>query len=850
MNMNISRAASQHDEQVVRFSDQTPDWVYSVPSQPDSTFKITDTNDSTLENFFQRPVRIAQFMWAVNTSNFQYIDPWASYLHNLRVINRINNFNLLRAKLHVKIILNGNGFYSGRLLVSYVPRPTEMSGVSLPRDMFGQDAIKLSQLPHILLDPTTSQGGELILPFFHTENNLSIPADEFAQMGVLMTRDLTILQHANGGTDPVSVTVYCWAEGLELAIPTTTRNGSMVAQMGDEYGLKPVSKTANAVAHAAGALSAIPSIAPYAKATKLAAEKIGEVASIFGYSRPPTLDPPKFVLPQVVGDIANVNLPEGLSKLTLDSKQEVTVDPRVVGLDSADEMSILSLAKRESYINTMMWTVDNSVDSVLGSHTVSPMKFHKTSGLPYNTEYTLTPLAFATLPFRYWRGSLKFRFQVVASAFHKGRLRIVYDPYVLQSASVGEYNVNYSYVVDIAEEKDFTLTFGWGQPLTWRPVSNLPDTYYPYGVDGGIVPLDASVCASNGALSVIVVNELTVPNSVDAHPIYINVFVSAGDDFEVCVPNCENINELSYSAFSTGPGLLEDPPKEEFQSQAGDDSVVDTGDLANNSIPVTQEVQHVMAPILPTDHTQDVFFGDPVVSFRQCLKRYNLSRAWYFPSAANASATRFLSFRVPDVPLYRGGVDGAIDRAVHPSSGASLPFNFCKMTLLNYLLPAFAARRGGIRWKYHLTGHNPNYPGHLMVTAGNPGQGYFRLETAPVSPDNSQAHLRSASMDSLLPHTWCASHVTAPNQNPVLEFETPFYTNKRFFPTRDLNVTDSGRFSTSYHTIRVLATSLAGPPINYTYVTSYVSVGEDFNLFFFTYIPTLYSMPNPVGATI
>jgi hypothetical protein len=320
--------------------------------------------DATLEEFFSRPVRIHSFVWTPGSPMFEFIDPWSLFFHNVRVVNRINNYNLLRALLHIKVVLNGNGFYYGRAMASYLPRANSIIGSPLPRALVPQDLIQMSQLPHIYLDPTTSQGGEITLPFFHPNNALSIPENDFAQVGALTFKDLTTLAHANNGTNPVTITVFAWATDVSLSIPTSTRNGSLSPQMGDEYGLGPVSRPANTIARAAGALSKIPVIAPYAKATQMAAQAVGDVASIFGYSRPTQVTQSSTVKPEFVGVLANTNVPDNATKLTLDCKQEVTVDPRVVGLASSDEMSILSLAKRESYYGSFLWTDGNAPDSV------------------------------------------------------------------------------------------------------------------------------------------------------------------------------------------------------------------------------------------------------------------------------------------------------------------------------------------------------------------------------------------------------------------------------------------------------------------------------------------------------
>lgn len=849
MNMSISKGVGQHHEQNVHFSDQTADWSYRVPSQPDDTFKVADTTDATLEEFFSRPVRIHSFTWTPGVAAFEFIDPWSLFFHNLRVVNRINNYNLLRAKLHIKIVINGNGFYFGRMLASYLPRPTLIFGAPLPRALVPQDLIQMSQLPHVYLDPTTSQGGELELPFFHIYNALSIPENDFSQMGALTFKTLTPLAHANNGTNPVTVTVFAWATDVSLSIPTSTRNGSLAPQMGDEYGVGPVSRPANTIARAAGSLAKIPVIAPYAKATQMAAKAVGDVASIFGYSRPTQVTQSNTIKPEYVGVLANVNVPDNATKLTLDCKQEVTVDPRVVGLESADEMSILSLAKRESYYGSFLWADSDAPDAVLYSKYVTPITFD-TYGVPgaLTEEYHLTPTCFAALPFKYWRGTLRFRFQIVASAFHKGRIKIVYDPALLQSASVGEYNINYSYVADLASDRDFTLEFGWGQKNSWASVSTLQNMISPAGVAGTVLTTSPTSVGANGLFSVVVVNELTSTSDQPVN-IFVNMFISACDDFEVCVPSCSNIANLSWSpgvaSVGPSPGLVAEIPKFsrlKLEPQMGEES--DPVDTSVESAPTLTTAMDTMAPMLPVDHTLDVFFGDPVTSFRQCLKRYEFSRAW--AQAYNGGSPYLLyRYRLPDVPLYQGAVGGAIDVALGDGD-VPKAWNFVKFTLLNYLLPAYAGRRGGLRWKYHLNGVQ-NAPASLSITKGGAGEGYEMYNEAVVDNVDDQPFLRAERFNNFFPHTWCATHVTDVRNNPVIEAELPYYESRRFIDCRDTNVTSDDRFSTAYHYLHAHVKLGDGDdPL----LMSYVATAEDFNLYFFSGVPPIYTITQPYGLVL
>ena len=133
---------SQH--QNVRFSDQTPQWDYTVDSMPDSTFRIADTDDASLENFFSRPIKIQSYNWGTGTNLFETFNPWQDFFENTRVINRITNYNLLRCKLKVRIMLNGNGFHYGRAIASYIPLHN-LDEFTKDRAFFIEDVVEASQ---------------------------------------------------------------------------------------------------------------------------------------------------------------------------------------------------------------------------------------------------------------------------------------------------------------------------------------------------------------------------------------------------------------------------------------------------------------------------------------------------------------------------------------------------------------------------------------------------------------------------------------------------------------------------------------------------------------------------------
>jgi hypothetical protein len=737
------------------------------------------------------------------------------------VLNRISNYNLLRAKLHLKFVINGNGFHYGRAIASYVPLPDDDDFVTT-RSFFPQDLIAASQRPHVYLDPTLSQGGDMILPFFWQENAMNIPRAEWTTMGEVFIQTIQGLKHANGASDSVTISVFAWAEDVSLAVPTSTEPGNIIPQAQDEYGTGPISRPASVVAKAAGALRDAPVIGPYARATELAASATSAVATNFGFSRPAILDDVVPYRPTAFGNFANTNMPDSTTKLTTDTKQELTVDSRTTGLAGVDEMTVKSIAARESYLTQFPWTVANTAEDALFQIEVTPQVWDAvpTLSLP---EIHLPACAFATLPFENWRGTMRYRFQIVSSAYHKGRLKIVYDPFTFAS---NEYNTNYTYIVDIAEDKDFTIDIGWGNGHPWAQVSGpgrVGDIFKPPYEIGPDTPSSPPLKRANGMLRVYVVNELTIPNSTVNNDVAVNVFVSAVED--LCVAN-PNFRIDDYSYFNT-PSMI--APQGEDEMQATDQDTTD-----EPSKPMNQDTDHLMLARQDNATAYDhVFFGETITSFRALLKRYN--RACFTLTTLNAANTVYLVRVVRRAfPPYRGYAPGA----EHPTSQGD--YNYGNMTLLNYLTPAYVGWRGSLRYKVSLTqGATPTQNSSIIVNRLPGSQEGTSSDITVLNVGNEISSL--AVLQERLVSTASGAHATATSVNPVLEFEMPYAEAARFSPARRANVTSGhvDAFDTAFALTTISRTQNPGPAGSVIY-DYHVAAGEDFSHFFYIGPPILY----------
>jgi len=214
-------ASASTAEQITSFTEQDAGYSTELQGAYDSTMNLGYNPDSDLGNFLSRPIRQSAQKWAVGQSLFYKFNPWAAFCENAVVRDKIKNYELLRCKLHMKAVISGTQFHYGRAMVSYNPYSVG-DQVTVERNFIKTDLVGASQKPHILLNPTNNEGGELIMPFMYHKNFMEIPTADWDDMGDIYIKSFDTLKHANGGDDPVTVTIYLWATDVVLTVPTSS----------------------------------------------------------------------------------------------------------------------------------------------------------------------------------------------------------------------------------------------------------------------------------------------------------------------------------------------------------------------------------------------------------------------------------------------------------------------------------------------------------------------------------------------------------------------------------------------------------------------------------------------------
>lgn len=743
--------------------------------------------DAELGAFWARPLKIATYAWG--TALFEEeLDPWNSLFNNKRISNRLSNYNLFKGRCKIKIVINGGPFYYGRLMVSYLPfadkdlTTTKDPSVPINRTI-------MSQCPHVFIDPTVDHSVEMELPFFHISDYIRlIDADVDRQLGKLYFYQMSPLRHANtdlastGAT--ISLSVYAHFTDVELHGPTA-RNITGISEQSKrekETVSKPVSQAATAIASTAKVMSRVPIISPYATAIESAARMTATVASALGYSRPTDCVEPSRYQPRIVGNLGITNTTDSCMTMALDIKQNLTIDPRTVGLDGTDELSIAYLAQKESFITSFPWTEAGSPEDLLGSLYVTPYLNSKVG----STVYPSAMAGVAAL-FSYWTGTIKFKIQVVCSAYHRGRLAIVYDPNVPTLGQIREDNIAYTEIIDISENREFEISISNYQPYQWLR----RESGWEAALKFAPLPLLTTKSYANGVLSIYVLNELTVPNSdptVDTS-VDLLVYAYAGDDFEVANPASDmRVAEIPISEQSS----IDNP--EEIEE--------------------VQEAEH--APV-SCENSHLVYIGEKVDSLRVLLKRYNAyMRYLQMYDDQNVVNALYVSHQM--FPLRRGAGQNA------PYLGNNTVTN----TLLSYLSTAFSGWRGQVRWKIYANTTDSQLVATRVTAALSSDPFKVTSENITTGADDMRAFTDIQGVGGYDGLTFTQTTI-----NPVVELEMPFYSNYKFSAGKASSFQDSVR-SAIRQSFVVELRELATWSVVNKQISLYVAAGEDFSFLYFT----------------
>lgn len=519
--MDVSESISSSGTTTMLNNDLIVAAKFHTPADiPHSLLENAGTGyDQDIKAFLAKPVLLSSGVFsAVTVAGI--IDDWIlpNALFNKEVYRRkLQGYLGVRGKIILRIQLNATKFQQGRLILCYNPMSSAQDFARLDSPML------VTQLPHVQIDIATQTEAILEIPFVSNYTHFGLISGEGPWAHAYLYRYLPFRTGAGSTTCDYSV----WAHMEDVELVTPAANKGYIAQMaGDRLKHKPisaleskamssgpVSSALSKISMSADLLDGVPMLSSFAAPVAWASQIGARIASIFGWSKPTNelvIARRNITTNQYENNCDAIDNVYSLGLMTTNS---VSVLPGLGGTD-ADEMSMSFLNSVNFWFRTDSWLTSDAVGTQIAAIELRPASYAilGTSGL-----YNFGPLSYFATIFRYYRGSLKFRIKFAKTIFHSGRLALSYSPGYNSDGSTNPLTLDesaYTYreILDMRDACEFEFTIPYA---SMRPYLLTTQSY--------------------GRLSLIVLNPLVAPDTVDTH-VDIAWEVSADKDFEFFDP--------------------------------------------------------------------------------------------------------------------------------------------------------------------------------------------------------------------------------------------------------------------------------------------------------------------------
>lgn len=369
-----------------------------------------------------------------------------------------------------------------------------------------------------------------------------------------------------------------------------------------------------------------------------------------------------------------------------------------------DELSIATMASVPMLYNIITMTSADVADDVLLTIPVNPKYNPQFSTFNGVSMFLPTHCNKATIPFDYWRGTMRYKFYVVASSFHSCRLRICFNP--MHTASSNAHENMSQRIIDIQGSTNFTVSVPFLWPQLWAR-------------------------HSIGSLSIQVESQMSVIGDNTNIPITILVYSAAASDLMVRCPN----NHYCISSSALGaPVVLESNPRAEFlmpfdSINPNASSITFVDPCFPDAITHFSTLLHTPQPWIPTQVVSSLPINstikmcvsytlrqqfNPIDSAESVFSIQNIDNAYNVPYMTATAGHHSLDYTVTtgDVPAY---------------------YNKVSPSILDHLGSSFKFQRGGMRLKFQT--RRPNYAASYFDVriAREKGSIYSGIFTAPIA---------------------------------------------------------------------------------------------------------------------
>lgn len=542
-----------------------------------------------LLDVLKRPILVADAVWGhllgPGSSLLTFTLPDKPMRVSSNVRAKMHHFQYFRANVRIKLVMNATPFMAGKLWLYFDPYPDQI-GARSSRGT-GGNLTQLTGYHGVEVDLSSGSMAEFVVPYISPFPAIDL-VHGIGQMGQVYIIVLNSLTSGSTVTN-LDYKVYTTFEDAELTVPTINKLNTRfvpselsVTRHSAEQSAKStsgvISGPAAVVSSVASSLSSVPVIGEVASVVSWAADIVGGVANVFGFSKPTSVETLKPFCNNPGKGYTNT---DGLDPSTvLAGRPDNAIDGLSRFGTDADEMDIAFICKNMQYIHTDVWSTSLASAHIIRAIPVMPG--YCNTGVSTSTiTYEVTNMGYVAAAFKMWRGSLRYRFSFAKTAYHSGRIRVTWVPGNWSNLSptqglmneASKWPSSHTKIYDLRETTEFSFDVPYLNHKPCLPVvigkNSAATTQTQYGM--------------NGYLVLTVENELRCPSSV-AQAIQINTYMCGGDDISFMYPDCTRFVPLIPC-----PAFWGKPPLTTLLNET------DSGKVEQHSGPYADPIDRTMA---------------------------------------------------------------------------------------------------------------------------------------------------------------------------------------------------------------------------------------------------------------
>ncbi len=543
---------------------------------PSNTVNKANTNEAShsLVDMLERFIFIETFKWKSDSPTIplhltlnsyinsqrnylkQYLLPQALFNASSLLRQKLNNFLLMKADVEIDVKVNSTPFQQGELLIAYFPRSLSTSKF---RGEGSEFLAAVTSAPHRRLKLEQGNSTTFQIPYANIVDYINLTKSDNA-FGTLNIYSLSGIE-GESDAETVDITVRLRFVNIQLKVPTdnsiltdthyrqkerelladlpeSKKIHGLTAQMSEGESTGPVTKISNAIATISETLSGVPLIGKAAGLIGWFARGVSGAAAVFGWSKPTDLAMPITTVARPAAFMGNTEGKD--NSCVLAQIADNAIDSSSMIPSGRDEMALSTIFTRPNIVGRIkVPQAQFTQGNLMFSWEVSPFNYLTQQIASNGQDLALGSFSFASLMYKFWRGSIQYSLSAVKTQYHSARLMAVYFPNRVRSELPSTFkelmttNSNMIFDLTAMTDDEFSLE----KPIVVPYTSEEPWKKTLWKNENGLYD-SGTLNTCVGTVAVYCINELVCPPTVSGNVTFL-LSVQAGPDYELALPQIQ-----------------------------------------------------------------------------------------------------------------------------------------------------------------------------------------------------------------------------------------------------------------------------------------------------------------------